>query len=204
MSVNIRSRCAKVVFGAALVWLGAQGPVQADEDAGMQVAEKLQRVVGLSLGMIQKEEYSKLPVFFHFPVGYSEGELKRDACLITKGMDALVQVFGVPENIRPPQKAGEIQHYSIYVRSADSEYWKHRDILGKTSFYADFPEVGPGVVNFRFEDLTTGRPKIRSIAFGLQTSEDGAKEKLIKLGKKFSDLVTAGRAECDGLLPKTK
>ncbi len=170
----------------------------ADDDA-KQLGERIQRLVGVSFAMIDKGDYDKIPALFHYPEGYSEGEIKRDQCLISKSLKYLTGVFGKPENTRPQEHAGQIQHYSIYIRAAGNEYWKQRETHASTSFFTDFPKVGAGTVNFQFEDLEAGRPKLRSLAYGFEASEK-SKRRLTTLGKEFARYVSKIKLECDAFV----
>ena len=175
------------------------GLAHADDASAKQVGERIHRLVNVSFAMIDNQDYEKAPILFHYPEGYSEGELKRDQCMISKSLEYLTGVFGKPENIRPQERAGQIQHYSIYIRAAGNEYWKQREAHASTSFFADFSKVGAGTVNFQFEDVETGDPRLRSLAFGFEASED-SKRRLTTLGKEFARHVGNIKAKCDAFV----
>ncbi|MFC1747495.1 hypothetical protein ACFL2V_01670 [Pseudomonadota bacterium] len=171
----------------------------ADNESEKNVGEKIQRLVDVSFAMIEKEDFDKTPALFHYPENYTEGEEKRDRCLISNSTRLITEIFGKPSNLKPQDHVGQIKHYSIYIRAGGAEYWKHRTARASTSFFADFPNTGSGVVNFQFEGLETGRPVLRSLAFGVDATSKDAKERLTKLGNAFSKRVQQIKPKCDAL-----
>lgn len=185
----------------APMFLGLGGAANAEDGSGEKsVAEKIQRLVSVSLAMIDNDDFDKTPALFHYPERYTEGELNRDRCMISKSMRIMTDVFGKPSELKPQEHVGQIKHYSIHIRAGDAKYWQKKDARASTSFFADFANIGPGVVNFQFEGVEKGRPVLRSLAFGLETSSQDAKERLTKLGKQFAGRVRQAKPECDALV----
>jgi hypothetical protein len=106
-------------------------------------------------------------------------------------MEFVASEFGELEAFAPLVQP--VVFYKVELMMGTADYWTHLPNLGISAeerFQARYTSLQSGVVQITYFDFG-GKPRIRSIDFGMLASEPQASERIASLGKRLFEAMSA-------------
>ena len=142
-----------------------------------QVAGDLSREF---LSKIMGGHFSEAANVFHYPEKLTEPERTAETEKMTKTLNIVTQVLGLPRESRIVTKIPA--NHSFYIYTSDEHYWEWFPVIGTAAFHVNFINAGSGYIILSFAEVNDD-VVLKKVQFCLPMKNSDSKAIIMNISK---------------------